>query len=157
MNIWKEYEDWRDNIHCGGERPEDWTEAEQGATYELVWLPTDEVLEVVTCTAENKERIERNLNDWSNDLQRFRKAEKPAEPKRFEVGGRYDNTDWFTGGQAVYTVSRRTAKKVYYTVKRWELDGHHTGRESFDIETDEDGNEFVTLYEYHGHSNRIYA
>lgn len=83
--------------------------------------------------------------------------EMQGNPKRFAEGMTTLNYCWFTGGESVYTVSRRTANKVYFTVNRHEIDGDHSGRESFPIEQDENGNEFVTLYEYHGHYNRIYA
>lgn len=92
-------------------------------------------------------------SEWVID--EIKKRQNP--PKQFEQGQKFENTDWFTGGEAVYTVSRKTKNKVYFTVYRWELDGEHNCKESFDIERDEDGNEFITIYEYHGHYNRIYA
>lgn len=73
MSIWKEFEDWRDSLYCGGERPREWIEAELGARYELYDAVYDKVTKVVVCTTENKDKIEKSLNDNLNDLWRYRK------------------------------------------------------------------------------------
>ena len=74
MNVWKEFENWRDEIHCGGSEPEEWFEAEIGTRYELWDAINQEVEETVICTPENKEMIERSLNDTDNDMWWYRKA-----------------------------------------------------------------------------------
>ncbi len=76
MGVWKDFENWRDNIYCGGEKPQERIEAEIGAEYELYDAIYDKVEEIVVCTEENKDTIERSLNDNSNDIWWYRKVEK---------------------------------------------------------------------------------
>ena len=76
MGVWKDFEDWRDSLYCGGERPKERREAELGARYELFDCVYDKVMKVVTCTEQNKAEIERSLNDTENDLWYYRKERK---------------------------------------------------------------------------------
>lgn len=78
MNVWKEYEDWRNSLYCGGrERPREYKEAEIGARYEVVdYIHDFKVVDVVICTEENKRKIEYNLNDPENDMWGYRKIEE---------------------------------------------------------------------------------
>ena len=84
----RDYENWRDEMHCGSrlDRPRAWTEAEVGATYQAVcwahpiWNDNGEVvdyevLEEVVCTEENKSEIERVLNDPEADYWGYRRKE----------------------------------------------------------------------------------
>lgn len=74
MNVWKEFENWRDEMHCGGKEPEDWFEAIVGERYELWDCIEQKVEKTIVCTEENKDRIERSLNDSDNDMWYYRKA-----------------------------------------------------------------------------------
>lgn len=76
---------------------------------------------------------------------------------KFKVGQHYDFTDWFTGGTSDREVDKISDGKVTFKIERWELDGHHFTTETYDIDTDENGNESVLIYEYHGEEARIYA
>lgn len=75
----------------------------------------------------------------------------------FAKGQRYNNTDWFTGGTAVYEVTQVDNNRVTFSVSRNEPDGSFSMQESFDIQKDNTGAESVLLYEYKGHENRICA
>lgn len=77
----RDFENWRDEIHCGGrfDRPREYIEAEIGAKYEVVDYVNDfKVVDVVICTEENKRNIEYNLNDRENDMWGYRKVEPPT-------------------------------------------------------------------------------
>lgn len=76
---------------------------------------------------------------------------------KFKVGQHYDFTDWFTGGTSDREVKEIKNGKVTFKIERWELDGHHFTTETYDIDTDENGNESVLIYEYHGAEARIHA
>ena len=73
MSVWTDFENWRDSMHCGGEEPKEWIEAEIGAKYELRDYVYDRVEKIVVCTKNNKDAIERNLNDENNDLWGYHK------------------------------------------------------------------------------------
>ena len=75
----------------------------------------------------------------------------------FEVGNKYTNTCWFSGGQSEYTVVSRTESTVTFSQIANELDGIHKTEVTYDIKIDENGIEYVLFYEYHGHENRIYS
>lgn len=78
--------------------------------------------------------------------------------KRFEIGNKYNSICWFTGGISEYTVANRTDSTVTLKPFRIELDGNHDCEsETYDLHTDENGNEYIVLYSYHGHENRICA
>lgn len=70
----RDYENWRDSFHVGGERPIERIEAEIGVTYELYDYIYDRVERTVVCTEENKEIIEDSLNDMENDMWAYRRA-----------------------------------------------------------------------------------
>lgn len=74
MSVWSDFENWRDNLYCGGEREYDRVEAEIGAKYELYDYVYGRVEKVITCTEKNKDMIERSLNDTENDMWTYRKA-----------------------------------------------------------------------------------
>ena len=74
MSVWSQFEDWRNEIHCGGEQPKEWIEAEIGAEYELYNPVWDKVEETVVCTEDNTDKIEKSLNDDINDLWWYRKV-----------------------------------------------------------------------------------
>lgn len=77
--------------------------------------------------------------------------------KIFQEGNIYSFTDWFTGGQAKYRVAKRANGKIEFGVEDYEIDGIHNRTEEFDILATVNGNEYVTVYEYHGEEARIYA
>ena len=77
--------------------------------------------------------------------------------KKFEVGQKYTFVDWFSGGRSFYTVKERTESTISLDRVAYEADGIHESVEDFDISTDEEGNESIFIYEYHGHEARIYA
>ncbi|MBO5609108.1 MAG: hypothetical protein J5929_01870 [Eubacterium sp.] len=70
--------------------------------------------------------------------------------RTFNEGDEYLMNDWFTGGTAIYKVKDRTDTSVIFTVYRHELDGEHECNEEYDITIDEDGNEKVILFTFHG-------
>ena len=74
MSVWSDFENWRDDIHCGGEKPKKWWEAEIGAEYELYDAVWDKVINTIVCTADNKDKIEQSLNDDINDMWWYRKV-----------------------------------------------------------------------------------
>lgn len=76
---------------------------------------------------------------------------------KFKVGQHYDFTDWFTGGISDREVTEISDGKVTFKIERWELDGHHFTTETYDIDTDKNGNESVLLYRYLDEEARIYA
>lgn len=76
MSVWTDFENWRDSIHCGGEPPVAWIEAEVGAKYEEYDAINDTVERVITCTWSNKDEIERSLNDSEADIWWYRKAKE---------------------------------------------------------------------------------
>ena len=83
---------------------------------------------------------------------------KNKEPKRFEVGQEYEKVCWFTAGVGYYTVKARDDKSVTFTIGRHELDGDHDCEdETYKLKLDENGNEYITLFEYGGHENNIRA
>lgn len=74
----------------------------------------------------------------------------------FEVGKIYRTTDWFTGGIHIYKCTERTGDTVTLAAVYYEMDGMHIIQpETFEIQKDE--KEYVVLYCYKGHENRIYA
>ncbi len=77
---------------------------------------------------------------------------------KFQVGVTYKNTCWFTGGTSFHTVVERTENTLVISEAHDEIDGFHVceGTEVFEIH-EEDGREYIVLYSYHGHENRIYA
>lgn len=75
----------------------------------------------------------------------------------FEVGSKYTNTCWFSGGSSEYTVVSRTENTVTFSQLANELDGVHNTELTYDVNVDENGIEYILLYEYHGHENRIYS
>ena len=74
MSVWTDFENWRDEMYCGGERPIERVEAEIGARYELYDYVYGRVEKTITCTEKNKDMIERSLNDYENDMWSYRKA-----------------------------------------------------------------------------------
>lgn len=74
MSVWRDFENWRDDIHCGGEPEREWIEAEIGAKYEMYDAVWDKVEKTVTCTEKNKWEIEKSLNDNINDIWWWRKV-----------------------------------------------------------------------------------
>lgn len=67
MGAYTDFENWRDDLYCGGEPPREWIEAELGAVYELYDAVVDKVVRVIVCTASNKDGIEKSLNYETND------------------------------------------------------------------------------------------
>lgn len=79
-------------------------------------------------------------------------------PKKFNIGEEYESVCWFTGGVGYYTVKAKDDESVTFSIGRHELDGDHQCEdETYELKYDDDGNEYVVLYEYGGHENRIRA
>lgn len=76
---------------------------------------------------------------------------------KFEIGQKYEWTDWFTGGQKNLTVSKRSANSVTFKYVVWEADGIWENEEEFEIITDDNGNEMILMCEYHGKKGYVYA
>lgn len=84
--------------------------------------------------------------------------EKKKQAKRFEVGQEYESVCWFTGGVGYYTVKAKDDKSVTFSIGRHELDGDHQCEdETYKLNHDDNGNEYIVLYEYGGHENCIRA
>lgn len=77
--------------------------------------------------------------------------------KSFKVGQIYTYHCWFTGGEHRMTIVDRTDDTITFKVSAYELDGNHATQENYKIDTDDDGNESILIYSYHGQENRIYA
>jgi hypothetical protein len=69
----------------------------------------------------------------------------------------YRANDWFTGGTQVYKVTSVNERQVTFRIISSELDGESDRRETYDIRKDENGFNYVLLYEYKGYENRLYA
>ena len=76
MGAYTDFENWRDDLYCGGEPPREYVEAELGATYELYDAINSRIEELVVCTPENKSKIESSLNDDMNDMWWWRKHQR---------------------------------------------------------------------------------
>lgn len=76
MSVWTDFENWRDEMHCGGEEPKEWHEAEIGAKYEMYDAVYDKVEKTIICTESNKDMIEKSLNDDINDIWWWRKVQE---------------------------------------------------------------------------------
>jgi hypothetical protein len=75
----------------------------------------------------------------------------------FKLLQTYKVTDWFTGGTQTYKVTSVNERQVTFKVISNELDGISDRTETYDILKDKNGFNYVTLYEYKGEENRIYA
>ena len=64
----RDFENWSDSFYCGGEPPRERIEAKIGGIYELYDAVWDKVVNVIVCTASNKDDIESLLNDNSNGI-----------------------------------------------------------------------------------------
>lgn len=83
--------------------------------------------------------------------------ETKSMPKVFAVGQKYEWTSWFTGGVSYLTVKEIKNSKVTFSEYRMEIDGEYSKEETFDILTDDNGNEYVKMCEYRGEEGRLYA
>ncbi len=77
--------------------------------------------------------------------------------KAFRKGGLYSFIDWFTGGHSIFEVASIGNGKIKFNIKGHEPDGFHERSEEFDLEVTVNGDQYVTVYEYHGEEARIYA
>ena len=92
------------------------------------------------------------------EAERYEEEIKYKELKRFEVGQRYELVCWFTGGVGNYTVKAKDDEYITFSIGRHELDGDHECEdEKYQLKYDDDGNEYIVLYEYCGHENNIRA
>ena len=80
-----------------------------------------------------------------------------SKKNKFMVGQSYVHFSWFTGGRMLYVVDAIKDGKVFMNTEDVELDGVHNRVESYDIQVDENGNEFVVLFNYRGADCKIYA
>ena len=96
--------------------------------------------------------------DWSalDDVFDIPYEEKEVE-KKFAVGQAYEWTSWFTGGVSYLTVKEIKDGKLTFAEYRMEVDGEYTMEETFEILTDENGNEYVKMCEYRCEEGRLYA
>lgn len=75
----------------------------------------------------------------------------------FEIGDEYDWVDWFTGGVSYYTVKDINGNKLTFSEYRREIDGEYEKEETFEIQTDDDGNQYIKMCEYYGEVGKLYA
>jgi hypothetical protein len=74
----------------------------------------------------------------------------------FEVGYIFESTCIFTGGSHEYKVVSRTDTELKCESFYCEMDGIHKVTEAFEIHKDEDGREYIVLWEYKGEQGRHY-
>ena len=70
--------------------------------------------------------------------------------KKFVVGQKYSYCSWITGGQIFYEVDSIKSDKVKLKTTDYELDGTHNRFEEYEIQRNEDGDEFIVLFTYKG-------
>ena len=70
--------------------------------------------------------------------------------KRFQVGQKYDYSDWFTGGKVHMKVTTIKKGRATFDVCDTEADGTHNRRETHVIERTEDGEEYIVPQSYRG-------
>ena len=75
----------------------------------------------------------------------------------FEVGQEFETTSIFTGGSHIYKIVSRTETVIHCERVYYEIDGTHKGTEKFDVHADENGREYIVLWEYQGAEGREYA
>ena len=83
--------------------------------------------------------------------------EEEKKPRKFEVGQHYMWTSWFTGGQSYYTVKEVIDTKVVFAEYRREIDGEYEMEETFEIHTDENGDQYLVMCHYLDEEGRLYA
>lgn len=76
--------------------------------------------------------------------------EKLNKGKKFEVGRKYICSDWFTGGQQVYTCIERTDDTVTFSQISYEADGTHKTEKNYPVKVEND-REIVVLFTYKGY------
>ena len=90
--------------------------------------------------------------------ERYEEEIKHKDLKRFEVGQQYESVCWFTAGVGLYTGKVKDDESVTFSIGCHELDGDHQCEdETYKLKYDDDGNEYVVLYEYGGYENKIRA
>ena len=102
---------------------------------------------------------------WKDIVEAFKELFEKGERgeiykdlKRFKIGQEYESVCWFSGGIGYYTVKAKDNDSVTFSIGRHELDGNHECKdETYKLKYDDDGNEYITLYEYHGKENNIWA
>ena len=94
--------------------------------------------------------------DWDFDDENDM-PEREEKPKVFTVGQKYEWTSWFTGGVSYLTVKEIKNGKLTFAEYRMEIDGEYTKEETFEILTDENGDEYIKMCEYRGEEGRLYA
>lgn len=75
---------------------------------------------------------------------------------KFKVGDKFETTCIFTGGSHDYEVSAIKDNILCCKASYEELDGTHEVTEEFEIH-EENGNEYIVLWEYNGHRGIYYA
>lgn len=83
--------------------------------------------------------------------------ETEPKPRVFKVGQEYEWVSWFTGGIGYYTVKEIKDGKLTFAEYRQEVDGEYSKEETFDILTDDNGDEYIKMCEYRGEEGRLYA
>ena len=72
----------------------------------------------------------------------------------FKVGYEFTSTCIFTGGHHNYKVVSRTEKELKCEGIYNEVDGIHKVNETFEIFKDDNGIEYIVVWEYHGEIGR---
>lgn len=75
----------------------------------------------------------------------------------FQIGNIYTTVDWFTGGIMKYRCIGRDEKNALFQVLDKEVDGVSIREERYEILHDSERGEYVLIYEYRGHENRLYS
>lgn len=71
--------------------------------------------------------------------------------KKFKIGDTFTKTCIFTGGSHKCKIVSRTETELKVDAIYHELDGTHKVEETYQIYTNEDGNEYIILWEYNDH------
>ena len=97
---------------------------------------------------------------WDDDMEDYTfeiPREEEPKPRVFKVGQEYEWIGWFTGGVGCYTVKKIKDRKLTFAEYRQEIDGEYSKEETFDILTDDNGDEYIKMCEYRGEEGRLYA
>ena len=75
----------------------------------------------------------------------------------FKVGMSIDSTDIFTGGSHHSVITERKGNRLKCEAQYFEPDGVHKVKEEYEVFKDDNGNEYIILWEYKGEQGILRA